>query len=132
MGVSTDGILAYGYDLDKLFDIEDDEEKLNEILRKLYDQIPEESRTPNTDEWDWMINDDVENFYGIKIIHHGSDNYTLYLLAANSFTACRGDVEVIELPDLMNFESMNAKLKPVADILDITVRAEWMLVSWYG
>ena len=158
MGQSTDGILAYGYDLggedewkvreageygelavDWLPDPETEEDY--DVLDLLTTRLLAASGFTETD-WEaegyYRRKDAAEKALGVEIETCCSDDYTLYLLAAKVITVHRGDAKVIGMAALSDpalLAGYDAKLASAVAALGITPLQEkpaWLLSSWLG
>jgi hypothetical protein len=146
MGISTDAILAYGYDLGDDPDVdwwanrdEDDEEEsdFGEVAtNKMLESIG------FTEKWVSGIDDEyftrkrnAEGQLGVEIIYHCSYDYPMYILAAKEIRAYRGDVTVIEMSDLLiniEWDDKLARALQSLGIKPINEYPQWMLVSMWG
>lgn len=162
MGVSTNGILAYGYDLGG-----EDEWKVREAdeYGGLIPHTGGWAPDPETEEGYDLIGlaerhllaasgftetyeDGREGYFGrenaakealgVEFEAYCSDDYTMYVLAAKVLTAHRGDVQDAAAFILAAEEArpeMDAKLRVALEALGITPVQEkpaWLLCSYWG
>lgn len=143
MGTSTNGILAYGYDLGDYFGERDDYDAPNPDW---YDETEGWSESAQIallaahgfTETDWQADGyfdrkrEAEEAMGVAIEHYCSCDYPMYLLAAKRQTAYRGDANPIDLTLPDNTDERLAwaigvlGLKPKAD------KPQWLLASYWG
>lgn len=140
MGISTDAILAYGYDLGDDIEIEheEDESKGEVLERRLLERL-----VGFTDVW---TKEDKTYFereraakkeMGLEIIYHCSEDYPMYFLASrgSEIRANRGyPVKINPLDINDNHDHWNAKLKEGMEALDIEPKDEpgYHLFSMWG
>lgn len=158
MGVSTDGILAYGYNLggdDSGWEIEQageygdwepswidtDAEEIIDIAVVIEDQL---LASVGFTEGDWEVDGyhdrkrDAQTRLGVELKTYCSDNSPMYLLCAHSITAYRGHVKTIgfaELDKQRVEQDWDAKLKRATEALGVTPKQaapSWLLVSYWG
>jgi hypothetical protein len=149
MGTSTDGILAYGYDLgeDYGFDWDDESPRPEWVDSDGYESAentlvaaagftdPEPDFDAGLEGWrSWSRRrDDAKKALGIEMVMHCSDECTMWILAAKHFNASRGyPVEVnLDLP-----ENADERLSWALDVLGLTKfqgqQPKWLLASWWG
>ena len=100
MGISSDAILAYGYDLGEDFYTEDKVEGYD-VVYHLTDKLLA-SFVGFTDEWTvedttfWKRKGEAQKLLGLEVITHCSYDYPMYFLATTSTWASRGSPERIE------------------------------------
>lgn len=155
MGTSTDGILAYGYDLggdeglnvaeggeygdvDELDLPEVDEDHENyggladRLLMKLYLAIPDAPPV----EYGWYAI--AEKHYGITLVNHCSADFADWILATVDLSASRGTPQVIDMAELEArriAEDWDGKLTHALSVLGLTPtqeKAAWLLASYWG
>ena len=133
MGVSTDAILAYGYDLEEDGVPEDFAETgdLGEYLGKL----------AGLSEDDWQGQRALERECPVEIVSHCSADYPMYFLAINRNTdqnnvfrirCSRGSVVEIDLPTPTDDE-----IKNLHDFIEqhgfkVVGKPGWHLMSWWS
>lgn len=160
MGVSTNALLVYGYDLGGLGDaagwqireIDDDGEPAT-----TWYTVPEDAETADFIEQaeirllvangltgSWCDDDyferkrEAQQRCGVTIERHCSDACTMYLLVAMDWTANRGYPVKVEPEHLANPELIHhcaANLERALGVLGITPAQEepgWILASWRG
>ncbi len=154
MGTSTDGILAYGYNLGG----GDAEWNIKEVGEYGSIQVPwlseDDSFTDVAEkriltsvgftEDDWQVEGyfarlkEAEGRAGVEFEHYCSDSYSAYVLAAKVITANRGDCLTIDFEALTREATENRwdeKLARAIEALGITPTQErptWLLCSWWG
>lgn len=162
MGQSTNGILAYGYDLgsaDSGFNVaevgeygelnvpwfdSDSEETEDEegetldvtsaITRRLYESIP----NAPVAKWDWDREKVVKETLGVWLEAYCSGDYSMWILTTHEITVYRGDTKVIDLAALDTqraAESWDVKLAHALSVLGLTPTQEkpsWLLASYWG
>jgi hypothetical protein len=155
VSTSTDGILAYGYDLGgdegikvveggKYGDIDeldipevDDEHEYygglaDRLLLKLYRAIPDAPPV----EYGW--HNLTQAHYGVTLAHHCSADYADWILATVDFSASRGRPETIPIAELEArrvAEDWDGKLAHALSVLGLTPTQEkpaWLLASYWG
>jgi hypothetical protein len=149
MSTSTDGILAYGFDLgeDYGFDWDDETPRPEWIDSEEYESAentllvangftePEPDFDTDRDGWLAWSNrrDEAKKTLGVELVMHCSDSCTMWLLTAKHFEASRGyPVEVdMDLP-----ENADERLAWAVDVLGLTkfkgAKPKWLLASWWG
>jgi hypothetical protein len=148
MGVSTDGLLMYGYDLGggdgewKLHDIEeyDDFERpwVNED-----DGIAESAAktllaSVGFTETDWQVDGyhdrkrAAEARVGVEFERYCSDAYSALVLSAKTYTACRGDCLVIDFTVDPAWDERLAHALKVLDLKPTQAGPRWLLASYWG
>lgn len=150
MGTSTDGILAYGFDLgeDYGFDwddetprpewIESDEEEAAESVLLAANGFTEPEPDFYADREGWLSwthrRDDAKKQLGVELVMHCSDSCTMWILAARHFENRRGypvDIPNLDLPD-----NADERLAWAIDVLGLKKfkgqQAKWLLASWWG
>lgn len=125
MGTSTDGILAYGYDLDgqdglnvaeaqrsetneygylktSWYDAEaaaerdeDEDEELG-LIAVLAKRLYDAIPDAPAVEWSWQREDPVKAHYGVWLKGHCSGDYPMYILTTHVVTAHRGYPETLD------------------------------------
>lgn len=162
MGVSTDAILAYGYDLgsegdglnladppawlgyDDDGDREPDENTdLNDlIVRRLYDAL-DGVPAANPEYITHDMEQTVTQRYGVKLVSHCSGDYRMWILAAWHVEASRGYPQRLDLDELRVMQTrddFDEKLRKACEVLGFTPTAEgggpvepgWLLASDWG
>lgn len=156
---STDGILAYGYNLDgsdnwKIReageygelptlpwydpDAEDGDDFQAAAKRRLLAEIAGFTETDWRADGHFARKREAEARLGVKFDTHCSGDYPMLLLAAKIITVYRGHVEEIDMPALTaeaEAESWDDKLTAALRVLGITPtqeRAKWLLCSYWG
>lgn len=155
MGVSTDGILAYGYDLGESgeqhfvgFDEDDapawlkeDPDDEDTDLKDFGDAAERRLLDASgfTETWETRIGDgyhkretEAQKALGVQIETHCSGDYPMYLLAAKVITASRGTAEAVDLtlPD-----NAAERLAWAVETLGLDVgdqKPRWLLASYWG
>ncbi len=150
MGVTTDAILAYGYDLGGG---EDDQWRFEQVDEwggpKLdwfsvdYENESEEdapdfvevaqarllAQLAGFTETDWEVEGyfgrkrEAEKQLGVEFVGYCSDEFTLYMLAAHSITVNRGEVRMLDLAELQTMPQVgewDRKLREACEALGIT------------
>src|SRR5687767_10674874 len=102
MGTSTDGILAYGYDMGESFGIKyedpdpswvtEDGTYSSDVARALFAAAGVELEPHG-----YFDPDDLLEACGVELVYHCSDRCTMYILAAKHTTAYRGSPVAIDL-----------------------------------
>lgn len=148
MGVSTDGLLVYGYDLGG----GDDEWKIHNIgeyddfERPWLDEsegFSESARTALLASVGFTETDyQVDGFFdrkraaeakvGVTFEGYCSDAYTAYMLSAKTYTACRGDCLVIDFAVDPAWNEQLAHALKVLDIEPKQAEPRWLLASYWG
>lgn len=155
MGMSTDAILAYGYDLGggdgwkinglgeygelptiDWYDPESDEDFEEAIERRLLAQIA------NFTETDWRVDgyharkNAAKAQLGVKLVSHCSSEYPMWVLAAHSTTAWRGSPHLFDPAELGTVPpAWDDKLRAALAALGVTPtqeRPQWVLCSDWG
>jgi hypothetical protein len=144
MGISTDAILVYGYDLGDDPDCEwwanrhENDEDLDfgtEAEYKMLSGIGFTERWYEGNVGHFDRKREAEKNLGVEIVYHSSYDYSMYILAAKEFRAYRGDVTVIKMSDLIVDSERDKKLRSALNSLEIKPVNEypqWMLVSMWG
>ncbi|MGW2010910.1 hypothetical protein [Streptomyces nigrescens] len=159
MGQSTDGILAYGYDLGG-----DDGWKIREAGEygelPAFDWYDEEAEDGDFQEAaekrllaevagfaeEWSSGNDgyferereAKARLGVEFDTYCSGDYPMFLLATKVITVRRGDIKAIDMADLAVTPEMNQwdeKLRAALNALGITPtqeQAQWLLCSYWG
>lgn len=162
MSTSTDGILAYGFDLDlnegvnlveageygelrlsyydseaeEVTDEDGDELGLTAIfVKRLYEGIPDALRPAV--KWDFQREEAVKAHYGVWFEGHCSGDYTMYILATYAKSASRGHpvgLDFAALEAQRQAEDWDAKLAAALAVLEVTPTkpAAWLLASYWG
>ncbi len=136
MGVSTDAILAYGYNLNDDIEIDDKVEGYD-IVYNMTDRLLA-SIVGFTDVWTsedttyWDRKRAAQKLLGLEIITHCSFEDPLYFLATTSTWASRGYPERIESLDID--PTWDDKLTKALEILGIEPKEKfgWHLFSVWG
>lgn len=151
MGTTTNGILAYGYDLGsgdewrvdgasvaRMEALADDDAGLTEAVEAAL------LAAVGFTETDWRADGyfdrkkAAEKRAGVEVEHHCHGDYPMYLLSAHTITAYRGDVETVDFAALTaqaEAEEWDAKLSDALAVLGIKPKQErpaWLLVSYWG
>lgn len=154
MGVSTDGILAYGYNLggdDSGWEVAQADEYGGLTLDWLDedDDFAAEAEkrllaAAGFTETDWQVDGyfarekAAKEGLGVKFESYCSGDYPLYVLAAKVITVSRGYVEHIDMTELVeapNVHGWDDKLRGALEILGLTPKQEsprWLLCSYWG
>lgn len=144
MGVSTDGILAYGFDLGEDFGFDWDREDVPAWVTDEDDEAAENVllaangfTEPEPDGDAWIAWHDRRTAaleqLGVELIAHCSDRAPMYLLAAKSFENRRGDAVAVDfnLP-----ENAAERLAWAVDVLGLTKfqgqAPRWLLASMWS
>lgn len=154
MGVSTDGILAYGYNLggaDAGWEIQqadedgewtpvwasDPDDLIGDVEKVLLAAMGF-TETDYQAEGYFDRQREAQQRVGVEIESFCSGDYPMYVLAAHAITAHRGHVKAVdfvELDKLRVEQAWDAKLKRAAEALGITPKQAtpvWLLVSYWG
>lgn len=155
MGVSTDAILAYGYDLGDpaegwkvketgeygslnvpWFDPEDDEADFMDAVEKRL------LASAGFTETDWRVDgyftrrSAALGSFGVEVVSHCHHDYPMFILAAHHITVHRGSVGTVDLGGLAALqEDADARLARVLTALGLTPTQQapaWLLVSDWG
>jgi hypothetical protein len=160
MTTSTDGILAYGYDLGgdeewkireageygelpelPWFDEDDEEgEGFQEAAeRRLLAELASFTETWSPASEGYFEREEAAKArLGVEFETYCSGDYPSYLLATKVITVARGDVEHIDMVELVeapNVHGWDAKLTAALQVLGLTPiqeRARWLLCSYWG
>lgn len=150
MGTSTDGILAYGYDLGEGYGfewddetprpawIDSDEYEAAENVLLVADGFTETEPDFNTDREGWLAwssrRDEAKKALGVELVMHCSDECTMWILAAKHYRNARGypaEIPGLDLPD-----NADERLAWAVDVLGLYMfdgqRPKWLLASWWG
>lgn len=131
MGVSTDGILAYGVELPNEFESDEAWEKYGFVDKYADD-------TPEGEGWDG-IEDFVSDVCkargvpGIILVRHCSFDYPMYILATRYHSAWRGSPSRIASLDVPADETL--RIGQALEVLGIHVdkpEPAWLLASLWG
>jgi hypothetical protein len=115
VGVSTDGILAYGVDIGG----PDDEHWSLEV--------PDEFKEEGESEYLYQLCKD----FGCELVVHCSDPYPMYIIAAAKITAWRGHPQQIKNLDVP--EGANERIAKALAKLGLPAKAPiWILTSYWG
>ncbi len=114
MGVSTDAILFFGVNLGGGED----------------DELPEGVYEKLAEDYEWV--EKLEEDFNVEVIHHCSDQYTMYALAAKGSAqrAYRGSV--VEVKSLDEKKTWFVNVKAALKFMSIVETPKWLLVSWWG
>lgn len=143
MGTSTNGILAYGYDLGEDFAGLSDYER-NEPA--WYDESEgwQESAEKallaahGFTETDWQVDGyfarkkAAEEEMGVELDTYCSGDYPMFLLAAKVQTCYRGDADPVDLTLPDNADERLAWALGVLGITPKADRPQWLLASYWG
>lgn len=159
MGQSTNGILAYGYDLggDEEWKIaglgeygelppldwystdDDGDDFQSAAERRLLAELADFTETWTKDNEGYFDRErKAQARLGVEFDTYCSGEYPMYLLAAKVITVYRGDVKDIDMAALAVEPEMNGwdeKLRAALAVLGITPaqdRAKWLLCSYWG
>lgn len=140
MGTSTNGMLAYGYDLGEEFGFEDTAEP------DWYDETDgwQESAEKallaahGFTETDWRVDgyfarlEAAKKEMGVEFDVYCSGDYPLYLIAAKVQTVYRGDADPVDmtLPD--NADERIAWALGVLGVKPKADKPQWLLASYWG
>lgn len=116
MGVSTDAILVWGFDLGDLSEIENE---------KIYDTIEA------LDE-DWEAEEKLEKKTGAKLVHHCCPNETMYIVGvtATETVVKRGYPKSIE--SLTVPPNAQTQLNDFAKAIGVEPKpGQWLLAVWW-
>jgi hypothetical protein len=157
MGTSTDALLCYGYDIggaERWKFTEADDGQLPSL--GWYDDDGDDVITAAEEHLVHVIGNlhpgdswRSEGYYdrrsvaeervGVTFVTHCSQEYPLYVMvaAASVTRARRGDVEVIDAPELVQPSTLrhyDEQLAAACDALGLhpPVEPQWLLVSWWG
>lgn len=157
MGQSTNGILAYGYDLGgeegwklqglgeygELPDLpwleEDEDDFQSAAERRLLAEIAGFTETwSNSNDGYFQRKREAKARVGVEFDSYCSGDYPMFLLATKVITVYRGDCKHIDMAALAVEPEMNGwdeKLRAALTALGITPtqeQAQWLLVSYWG
>ena len=154
MGTSTDGILAYGYNLggdDSGWEVAEADEHGGLELDWLADDpgfttaaMDKLLAAAGFTETDWQVDGyskrkkAAEESLGVEFETYCSDDFPMYLLAAKVITVSRGYVEPIDMTELVEAPNVNGwdgKLRSALSTLGLTPKQEkpqWLLCSYWG
>lgn len=154
MGVSTNGILAYGFNIgggDGDWKIQEageygewEPEWANEDDGTVECAEAKLLEAVGFTETDWRVDGyferkrEAEARVGVEFEGHCSDQCTMYVLAAHTVTAYRGDAKEIDFAVFEQqrlAEDWDGKLQRACEVLGITPTQEqpkWLLVSYWG
>lgn len=142
MGQSTNAMLVFGVELDEenavnIALLKRAYQKLG-IIDKFEDCLDEEM--DDDDEYlsdvPWDLVKHLENFFGLTIETHCSDEYPMYILclkgAPFNRTANRGNALVIDDPLPKPNDLQMTQLKNIMNILEAEGEPSWLLASYWG
>ena len=150
MGTSTDGILAYGFDLGEDFGFDwddesprpawtesDDYEAWNVVLLAAHG-FTEPEPDWGTDREAWQAWDERKGAaleeIGVEFVMHCSEQCTMWILAAEHYENARGFP--VEIPNLDVPDNADERLAWATDVLGLTKfqgqQPKWLLASWWG
>lgn len=156
MGVSTNAMLVYGYDLgsDEGWKVREADEGGYDLTVDWYDEDHEDGFVEQAEnrllaaagftETDYRADGyfdrkaEAERNIGVEFESHCSGDYPMWLLAAHKITVYRGDVKAIDLAALSLDPSRgdwDAKLRNALTVLGLTPtqeQAAWLLCSYWG
>ncbi|GCE02198.1 hypothetical protein [Embleya hyalina] len=156
MGVDTNAILAYGYDIGggepwrireatgangeiELDWYDPDSDGFIELCReRLMAGVGITARRPPRDETGFERERAAREALGVEFETYCSDGQPMYLLAAHAIIVARGDIKTIDLDALRAVpgrEGWDAKLAAAVAALGITPtqdRPRWLLCSYWG
>ena len=157
MGQSTNGVLAYGYDLGEGFqkiqgagefgelppltwwDPEHDSDMIEAAERRLLADIAGFTETWEDGHDGYFTRErEAKARLGVEFDTYCSDSYPMHLLAAKVITVYRGDCDVLDLAALAVEPEMNGwdeKLQTALRALGITPsqdKARWLFCSYWG
>lgn len=152
MGTTTDAYLMYGYDLGsddewKLHGVDEDEAWEPEWLED--DDLIESAavrlrEAAGFTETDWRAEGyfdrrkEADARVGVEIETHCSAEYSMYVLAARTIRASRGDVVTVDvdgLQEAVTADGLDEKLARACEVLGIRPKQEkpaWLLCSYWG
>jgi len=157
MGTSTNGVLAYGYDLNNgdgwliqevgeygepRLDWYDDSEEAEGFVTQATEKLLAD--VAGFTETDWRIDGyfdrkrEAERLLGVEFEHYCHSEYPMYVLAAHVITVHRGDSKLLYLDELAadpERKGWNAKLAAAVAALGITPKQTepgWILCSYWG
>jgi hypothetical protein len=150
MSTSTDGILAYGFDLGESygFDWDDEEPQPDWIESDEYEAHntvllaahgftePEPDIYTQRDAWKAWDNrkNQALKEIGVELVMHCSDSCTMWILAAKHFENRRG--YPVEIPNLDLPDNADERLAWAVDVLGLKAfegqQPKWLLASWWG
>lgn len=155
MGISTNGILAYGYDLGSEGDgwsvreVDDygqlttpwapDEDEDDADMESIVERVLLEAvGFTETDYWAdgyYERKRAAEATVGVELVAYCSGEYPMYVLAASSTSVRRGFVETIDPATMTDTAAMDERLAWALGVLCITPMQEapaWLLASYYS
>lgn len=156
MGQSTNGILAYGYDLggtegykvrevgeygELQLDWYDEDENADfaaAVERRLLDASGFTETWEDGHEGYFGREREAKQRLGMELYSYCSDDYPMYLLATKVITVYRGEIETIDMGELAEAPSVHGwddKLRAALETLGLTPtqdRARWLLASYWG
>jgi len=111
MGVSTDAILCFGFEIEE---DSDEHDRCHLLMDEKYEVLSK-----------------AESKYGGSLVHHCSDGCTLYIVGIRETKAWRGYPKEVTSLDVTDDE--RAKLADFAKAIGIEPKApKWLLCSWWG
>lgn len=157
MSTSTNGILAYGYDLAggdaewkvgevgeygelKLGWLDEEDDDFWTVAEKRLLAAAGFTETDYTVDGYWDREREAEARSGVEIESYCSGDYSMLMLAARGsiMTAYRGDCHTVDMVALVEAPSVNGwddKLRAALEVLGLTPtqeRAQWLLCSFWG
>lgn len=138
MGVSTDGILFYGFDLGEPGQsmADPDAEWESYDWEDYYLEKKGVVREENEDSDSWFARKDlVLETCGCSLGHHCCDEYIMLFVAARDFSASRGYPAPIAKSDLILPSDVDEKLKDFCEVMGIEFKQDqvgWYLASYWG
>jgi hypothetical protein len=143
MGISTDAILAYGYDLgydpvptwwSNLSEEEQENEGFADLAKtQMLASIGFTEKWAKGNEGYFDRKREAKKQLGVEVIYYCSYDYPMYILAAKEFRAYRGDVEIIDSLDIdLDWDDKLKSALKSLEIKPINEHPQWMLVSMWG
>lgn len=156
MGTSTDGILAYGYDIKTpgegmnfrglhdndvpawlMEDSEDEDSGWHDFKEAATARLL--AANGFTETWETRTGDgyhareaEAKKALGVEIVSHCSGEYPMFILAAKSQSACRGYPEPADLAVPGNADERLAWALEVLGIKPDADKPQWLLASYWG
>lgn len=140
MGVSTDAIVAYGYDLGEIFDhnldwLEDADDTGGAINQRLREKV-----AGFTDTWESSPEDyyeretEADEQTGVEIVYHCHIDYPMYFLSARGSEqrVYRGYPEALR--DLTVQEGWDEAIAKAVEALGVKIegKPQWFLMSYWA